>query len=239
MINAHKLHLFGRATRSMFASLRGEARPLPSAATLSSACASLQRGFISARNAGAYANPWTIAGIGKKETRNSAVLARLWDPVVVGAIGRQFLLEVLGLADPTGELGFPIEDVSHQAYSIVCENCVAGDAANRMDIVIQSLGGNPGWTIVIEAKVDASLGENQLEKYAIDLADRNRLTGRKTYLILLASDAPDALDRAIAHIRWKDVARAARTAASAERSLASPGRLIREFANHIRDFDDR
>ncbi len=238
MIDARKLEAFGSFTRPHFAALRGEVRPLPSVSRLTLACEALQSGFIAARNAGAYANPWTIAGIGKKETRNCAVLGHLWDPVIVGDIGRKFLIQTLSLADPTGAHAFPIEDIGGRPYSVICESCLAGDTANRMDIVIQSLGGTPGWTIVIEAKVDADLGENQLERYALDLADRNRLTGRDTYLILLSPNPPDALDKAIPHIRWQDIASAARnTVSSSDGALAPPGSLIRDFAAHISDFD--
>ena len=237
MIDARKLESFGSFTRPLFAALRGEAHPLPSASHLTMACEALQRGFVSARNAGAYANPWTIAGIGKRETRNCAVLGRLWDPVIVGDIARKFLSETLSVADPRGEHAFPIEDISSRPYSVICESCLAGDTANRMDIVIQSLGGTPGWTIVIEAKVDADLGERQLERYALDLADRRRLTGRNTYLILLSPNPPDRLDRAIPHIRWQDIASAAKSAASNGGTVAQPGSLIRDFADHIRHFD--
>ncbi len=206
MVDARKLEFFGSLTRPLFAALRGEAHPLPSASHLTMACEALQRGFVSARNAGAYANPWTIAGIGKRETRNCAVLGRLWDPVIVGDIARKFLIETLCVADPRGEHAFPIQDISSRPYSVICESRLAGDTANQMDIVIQSLGGTPGWTIVIEAKVDADLGEKQLERYAFDLADRRRLTGQETYLILLSPNPPDALDKAIPHIRWQDIA---------------------------------
>jgi len=238
MIDARKLESFGSFTRPLFAAIRGEVRPLPSASQLALTCEALQSGFIAARNAGAYANAWTIAGIGKRETRNCAVLGRLWDPVIVGEIGRKFLIETLSLADPRDEHAFPIEDLRGRPYSVICESCLAGDTANRMDIVIQSLGGTPGWTIVIEAKVEADLGENQLERYALDLADRNRLTGRDTYLILLSPNAPDALDKAIPHLRWQDIASAARgTVSSSDEALAPPGSLIRDFADHIRHFD--
>ena len=221
----------------MFAVLRGDAHPLPSAEHFEVVCASLHRGLTSARNAGVYANPWTIAGIGKRETRNCAVLACLWDPVIVGDLGRKFLIETLDRADPTGARGFPIEDLSSRPYSLTCENCLAGDSSNRMDIVIQSLGSVPGWTIVIEAKVDADLGERQLEKYADDLKDRNRLTGRDTFLILLAPNAPEGLEQAVAYLRWKDIASAAVSAVSETRSSHSTHSMVQSFAEHIRDFD--
>ena len=237
IINLKKIQEFGRLTRPMFAALRGDAPPLPSAENFEVVCGSLHRGFTSARNAGAYANPWTIAGIGKSETRNCTVLARLWDPVIVGDLGRRFLIETLNRADPTGARGFPIGELSSRPYSVTCENCLAGDTANRMDIVIQSLGSVPGWTIVLEAKIDADLGERQLEKYANDLIDRNRLTGRDTFLILLAPNSPEDLDQAIAYLRWKDIASAAVSAVSGARSYRSTHSMIQDFADHIRDFD--
>ena len=238
MIDARKLEAFATFARPRFAALRGEVHPLPSAARLSLACKELQSGFIAARNAGAFANPWTIAGIGKRETRNCAVLARLWDPLIVGDIGREFLIETLSVADPTGIRAFPIDDIRCRPYSVICESCLAGDTANRMDIVVQSLGGTPGWTIVIEAKIEAELRDNQLEDYALDLADRSQLTGRDTYLIFLAPNPPNALANEVAFIRWKDIALAARNATSSEISVASPGSLIRDFADHIRHFDN-
>ena len=237
MIDARKLEAFATFARPRFAALRGEAHPLPSADRLSLACKELQSGFIAARNAGAFANPWTIAGIGKRETRNCAVLARLWDPLIVGDIGREFLIETLSVVDPTGKRRFPIDDIRCRPYSVICESCLAGGTTNRMDIVIQSLGGTRGWTIVIEAKIEAGLRDNQLEDYSDDLEDRRKKTGRATHLILLALNPPDELNKKVAFIRWKDIALAARNVTSSEISVTSPGSLIRDFAYHIRHFD--
>lgn len=235
MIDAHKLDAFGSVTRPLFAALRGEGHPLPSAVHLSSVCTALQTEFTSARNAGVYANPWTIAGIGRRETRNCAVLASLWDPVIVGDIGRRFLTESLSIADPIQNHGFPINDIGQRPYSITCESCLAGEIANRMDIVIQSLGGASGWTIVIEAKIEASLGKNQIDRYSSDLAERKSLTGRETHLVLLSPTSPATLNERIAHLTWKGIASAARKAISDRPPLTATENLVSYFADHIID----
>lgn len=239
MIDARKLQIFAETARPLLAAQPILRKPLPNATRLATACAALQHGLLAARNAGAFANPWTIAGLERREVRNCAVLARLWDYSIMGLAGRRFLEAILRGADPEGTRGLPSADIADRPYTVLCESCLAGDGANRLDIVIESVGGDGGWTIVVEAKIGAGLGDKQLERYLEELRMREKLTGRKTHLVLLSPRPWDATGDNIAHIRWRYVARAAQEISSHRQGdLTEPEKLIAAFGAHVADFDN-
>lgn len=238
MVDIEKLNRFTGEARPLFAALRPIDDPLPDPNKLALTCSALRQRLLGARNAGAFANPWSIAGLGRREVRNCAVLAKLWDPLVTGEAGRRFLLTTLQRAASTGGPSLPIRDLTTSPYSVLCETCLGGDGVNRLDIVIESLGGEGGWSIVFEVKIDAGLGEKQLERYGKDLKSRREWACRETYFFFLSPSAPDDIIDNIAHLRWRDVTLAAHEIAGANQNLTQPEILIAAFGDHVADFDN-
>ena len=239
MINARGLQNYADAARLLLASQPIVQKTLPDPARLANACTTLRLGLLAARNAGAFANPWTIAGLGRREVRNCAVLARLWNPAITGIAGRSFLEATLRLTDPEGLRGIPVSDIAHRQYAVFCESCLAGDGANRLDIVVESVGGDAGWTIVFEAKIGAGLGDNQLERYSEVLKTRKAFTRRDTYLVYLSPRPLDEVGEKGMHLRWRDVAQAARQfTKQCQTNASEPERLIAAFGDHVADFDN-
>ncbi len=103
-------------------------------------------------------DPWQVAGLGRDEVRNSAVLAWLLNPKGSHGLGdtpMRGLLEDLQRFDGR----FP------SRCSCFCrvrvESNPDGDCGNRVDIEID----DADFYVLIEAKLDAREGEDQIQRY--------------------------------------------------------------------------
>jgi len=159
--------------------------------------------------------------------RNAATLAGLWSPDFGGAASRRFLAAYLARA--IAEVDWEAELAS--GYRVVTELTPLGDRTDRVDLVVATCR----FLVGIEVKIDAVVGERQLERYLAAIERRAAyqcLTPHVLFLAPFASRTPKARSSS-----WGDVARAADDAAkckSSDRSLVQ--QLIASFGAHVRTF---
>ena len=197
--------------------------------------------IATARDQGLALNPWTVAGLGRNEVRNCAVLATLVDSGRLGITARNFLTVLLDRVPGWGRHDLLMNDVAAGNYVVKCETCIAGDWSNRVDVLIESDAIENGWMIAIEVKIDAGLGRRQLEDYHDDLHRRALATGRSPFLLFLAPFEPVHLDqgvrRDLGHLRWDDVHDAANKAIEACGDGHAHARyMLAAFRDHIAHF---
>jgi len=194
---------------------------------LQTAFLALKRPLATAKEKGGLINPWALAGLGRDEVRNAAALAGLWMSEFGGETSRRFLANYLTAAIP--DLEWAVE--LYSGYRVGTEICPMGDAADRVDVVIETAR----YLIGIEVKIGVGLGRQQLERYSASIARRAVLQGLSARIVLLApfpSRRP-----ALSSSSWDDVARAARKAAlspSGERTFVE--QLIVTFGDHASTF---
>ncbi|RSU72134.1 hypothetical protein BRX37_20220 [Sphingomonas sp. S-NIH.Pt3_0716] len=194
---------------------------------LQSAFTALQRPLSVTREQGGLINVWALAYIGHDEVRNAAALAGLWMREFGGETSRNFLISYLSNALPGEHWGAELE----RGYRIETEVCPLGDAADRVDLVIETAV----HLIGVEVKIRAGLGREQLERYSASIHRRAELQGLAPRILLLAPF--DTRLATVSSTTWQDVARAALAAVSrraADRSFVE--HLIERFADHIRRF---
>lgn len=156
------------------------------------------------RASGAMINPWGVAGIGRKEVRNSAVLATLWSPQQCGAQGRAFLDAFCRrIDDPAGLL--PTSEELAGGYVVRTEHCPVGAVSERVDVTIEGRS----FVLGIEVKIDAAEGPEQLRRYigSVKRWARQR-GGKKTAVVFLAPYRPSQQN--VLHATWRDVTNAGR-----------------------------
>ncbi|WP_279205052.1 PD-(D/E)XK nuclease family protein [Obesumbacterium proteus] len=106
-------------------------------------------------------DPWDIAGLGRKEVRNTAVLAWLLDPEGTHGFGRlplqAFLREIRHNRNDIPE------DYLHYCWVRV-ETNPTGDNTNRVDIEIDA----DNFFLLIEVKIDAYEQPEQVARYCSD-----------------------------------------------------------------------
>lgn len=185
------------------------------------------------RASGAMINPWTLAGLGRKEVRNAAVLAGLWNPVMAGEAAIMFLSAFLRRVEAANDVRLPNFTALSRGYAILTEDCAAGQASERIDLTIEG----PDYLIGIEIKIDAGEGKAQLERYHTALVARAKsrglmAAGLTSHLIFLAPRQPSLVGVPVAN--WRDVANAARAAAGDSPTFFA--HLLVAFADHIEKF---
>lgn len=176
-----------------------------------------------ARGAGAFANPWRIAGLKRREVVTTAVLAWFLSPDEDHGAGSVFLdafWKATGLSDV-----FPLVGVSRCDAEFV----PLADDANRVDLVLQGRD----CLVFIEVKIDAPFQPNQLSRYQASLhARRQHLGLGQGHLILLGGlAAPDAVDCCV--LTWSQMAGALREGARALSHNLYTARLASDFAAHV------
>lgn len=194
---------------------------------LKTAFRALKPPLAAAKEKGGLINPWALAGLGRDEVRNAAALAGLWMSEFGGETSKRFLANYLSAAMPDLDWA----DELDPGYRVGTEICPMGDAADRVDVVIEAAR----YLIGIEVKIDAGLGREQLERYSASIRRRADLQGLSARIALLApfpSPRPD-----VSSSSWADVARSAREAAqngSGERTFVE--QLMAAFGDHVRTF---
>lgn len=117
----------------------------------------IEEPLIAARRGGFLCDPWDVAGLKRDEVRNSRVLAWMLDPRESHGFGSVFLRAVVEKALP----GIEVTDDRYR-YTVRTESSPDGDNSNRLDIEIEA----PDFYLVIEVKIDAVEGEQQVARYA-------------------------------------------------------------------------
>ena len=173
----------------------------------------------SALAGGAFLNVWAAAGLGRKETRNTEVLAWWLDRRSAHGLGAAFLSAFL--AQALGQQP-PADDELSKAF-VRTELQPHGDNADRIDIAIDM----PSLMVWIEAKIDAGEGHRQLERYG----EAARRFEKPSRLVYLSRSPPLRWDPTVGRIAWRDLAAIARTIAPSQTAFV---RLVLEqYANHV------
>lgn len=113
-----------------------------------------------------FFDPWEVAGLGRKEVRNTAVLAWLIDPSESHGLGKLPLKVLLRLIRNCGRNDIP-EDFNHYCR-VQVETSPSGDNTNRVDIEIDA----DNFFLIIEVKIDAYEQENQISDYCSEAKKR-------------------------------------------------------------------
>ncbi len=179
---------------------------------------------------GIRANAWRSAGVGQDEIRNTAVLRWLLDRFGDHGQGPDLLaalLEHLKLPELAG--------LARQApYQARVEQQLSDTGDSRVDIAIEGAD----FMIIIEAKVGAAEGEDQLERYHRYL--QKILGKRQRVLVFLTPDGRPARNPALrAHVQplaWAALADVIDAHLRRHPGLAghTAGLLLRHFAEHVR-----
>jgi hypothetical protein len=172
---------------------------------------------------GEFANPWTVAGLGRSELANGMVLAWLLNPQQTHGQGQRFLHELLSITKQIPVSLFPAR------YRVREEAYLLDDMETRVDIVIDGL---PELVILIEIKIDAPERDDQISRN-LSLAQR-RANGRPNYMLSLSPSPPQVSDPRLFHITWQDVANAIFVVAHNRRNFADD--LVLRFAKHVQQF---
>ena len=185
------------------------------------------------RASGAMINPWMLAELGRREVRNAAVLAGLWNPAMAGEAAVLFLDAFLRRVERANMIQLPDHAALSQGYVILTEDCAVGQASERIDLTIEG----PDYLIGIEVKIDAGEGKAQLERYRTALAARATSRGPAgggltPYLIFLAPRAPSIDGVPVAS--WRDVAEAARLSGGDRATFFA--QVLSAFADHVEHF---
>lgn len=194
---------------------------------LQEAFRALRGPLATARAQGGLLNPWALASLGHDEVRNAGALAGLWTTEFGGETSKQFLAHYLSAALPTTDWLAALE----AGYRVGTEVCPMGDAADRVDLIIET----SLYLIGIEVKIRAGLGRDQLERYKASVcrrADLQKKSARIVFLAPFSSGVPE-----VSSTGWDDVARAARTAAGgsmANRTFVQ--QMIAAFGEHVDAF---
>ena len=196
----------------------------------------LRAPLAKARAEGAFLNVWLVAGLKRWEVRNAAVLRALFDPRLCGDQAIEFLDAFLDRLRKRGILGLPVNTALKcvPPYSIATETWPLGNDDSRIDLAIEGAQ----FIIVIELKIDAREGTDQIEKYMNILRLRANLTGKDLSFIYLSPRAPVSLHKDVAHATWADIVAAARRVVQVRRTSHRNfnTRLLEQFESHVASF---
>lgn len=178
-------------------------------------------------------NPWRMAGIGRYEVRNSAVLGNLFDRAVSPVAGPSFLahfLDIVRLANNATNLP---AIVATSEYRIFIEHCPTGRQTERVDLTIEG----EHFLIGIEIKIDAGEGPNQLDRYLEVIRERAALRNHTSWHVIYLSPRPSGRKGDVLESSWAHIGRAAeQTGRELEGSNFRAAWLLHCFADHVRDF---
>lgn len=114
--------------------------------------------LIDARQGAFQCNPWEIAGLGRDEVRNSAVLGWLLNPKGSHGLGDRALR---GLLKELNYFDGKFPTTVGRYCNVRVESNPDGDIGNRVDIEIDG----DIFYVLIEVKIDAPESQKQLERY--------------------------------------------------------------------------
>lgn len=187
-----------------------------------------------ARQQGEILNVWTIAGLRRDEVRNARVLAAMFSPAESADRGSAFLEAFLDRIVDGDRSRLPTKDELATGYSVQTEACPLGAADDRVDLSIEGAD----FTLVIEVKIDAGEGREQLTRYESVLRRKSEALGKRAALVYLSPTRPKSLPAGAFYADWSAVVRAARSVVTnrprIDRSVQDL--LLTQFAEHVRQF---
>jgi len=128
---------------------------------------------------GAFINIWQVAGIGKDELRNSAVLAWMLDHSADHGQGSSILERLVAMIGNIREIDLSLESIRKNNYRVKTESLPMGELHSRIDIEVEGAD----FLIFIEVKINAQETNDQLQRY-LDLVKR-KSAGRSWAIIFL------------------------------------------------------
>ncbi|MFT8209969.1 MAG: PD-(D/E)XK nuclease family protein [Symbiopectobacterium sp.] len=150
-------------------------------------------------------DPWDIAGLKRKEVRNSAVLAWLLNPQGSHGFGAVPLYTLLASIRTSENKAFPAEFTRFCRVRV--ESNPNGDSKNRVDIEIDA----DNFFVLIEVKIDAFEQEEQIERYCLD-AEKRATKKRRWGVVFLTPQGkqPKSIGadnpHCISCLSWSDLA---------------------------------
>ena len=184
-----------------------------------------------AGRAGASGNPWSLAGLGRREVRNARVLAGLWSSSRPDDLAMAFLAQFFGRI--TTSVGATLPDTAElgRGYRVRTEHCLDCDGADRIDLIVETAN----HVIGIEIKIDAGEGDRQLDRYVAAIGRSQAAFGRKSAVILLGRRPPSRPD--VLWANWSMLRAAAMAAMPRRRSdHGFDHELLIHFVRHVRAF---
>ncbi len=177
--------------------------------------------LANARRAGAFANPWAVAGLSRNEVRTAAVLAWFLHPLESHGAGDSFLQSLWREIDGRSKAGFDLIAPSRT----LTEVHPMGDSESRVDVVLE--GRN--FVVFLEVKIDAPEGKDQLRRYT----NAALLSGKKHRAVLFLDNSTAAVPSGCIGLTWKNVAGSLRQAGRELGGDSFAARLASLFADHV------
>ncbi len=204
------------------------------AETLAPFLSQLHVAVSAARLQGALLNVWAISGLKRDEVRNAGVLAALFSPVISGDRAVPFLAKFLARVREGDRSLLPTFAELQDGYSVQTEACPLGAVDDRVDLSIEG----DDFILLIEVKIDAGEGTEQLARYESVLRLKAKALGKRAALVYLSPSPAKAPPPNTFYADWADVRRAAQAVAWSrphhDRSFQDL--MLAQFAEHVRQF---
>jgi hypothetical protein len=184
------------------------------------------------RAAGDFFNVWQVAGLGRNEVRNAAVLASFLSVNKLGILGRLFLADIVSRARGR-VVDFEVADVSGP-YSVTTELCPLGNRETRIDLIIEGRE----FVLGIEVKIDAHERPGQLADYLEILRHKAKPLDKHVGLIFLSPRPSAERPEGVPHLTWQDINVAGKHAVRAAGRNSEASFHLLQFCEHIRTFRD-
>lgn len=187
-----------------------------------------------ARRQGALANVWAMSGLRRDEVRNAGVLASLFDPRVSEDRAPAFLSAFLARVREGDRQLLPTDAELANGYTVQTEARPLGALDDRVDLSIEGAD----FLLLVEVKIDAREGAEQLARYEAVLRLKAQALGKRPTLVYLSPTPAKSPPPSAFYADWRDVRRAALSVAAqrsrTERSFQDL--LLAQFAEHVRSF---
>jgi hypothetical protein len=160
--------------------------------------------LMSAWRAGAMLDPWKLTGIKTNEIKHSSILSWLLNPAETHGLGDFALIALLQhVKDELPQLEFDFKNTG--IAKVRTEQYIdLSETADRADILVDL----PGLYLVIEVKINAREGEQQISRYA---SSANSRAGGRPWAILfltrnggMPKSTENPTDR-VASISWSQL----------------------------------
>lgn len=175
-------------------------------------------------------NVWAVAGLRRNEVRTTAVLGWVLDCHGSHGFGSRVLNALLARLRQHDHQGFLDGLLIGEDYRIDLEHCAFGARDNRIDIAIEG----ENCVLFIEVKIDAPVGEDQLERY--QTVARSKATALKkpfARVIYLTLWPPASTPADVICLRWKEVAAAVRDAVRSSDRKSHAAAILLQYADHV------